>query len=179
MSSFKRQWASKLYTNLMAVFLLSTLTYACSQVRSASSPDASDVYERLEGYGFPEGILPHIVTGYSLEPNGKFTLYLESKCQVLVESKYPLVYSNVITGMLSYGKLQGLRGITVKAYYIWWNIYGIALGDDESLFFDIGILSTKFPCNNFDDPPICEVHSSVQGAFMDSISSGFIPQLAT
>jgi hypothetical protein len=175
MERFERQWASRFYTSLMAVFLLSTFTCACSQVHSASPSDASDVYERLEGYGFPEGILPHIVTGYTLEPNGKFTLYLESKCQVLVESKYPLVYNNVITGMLSYGKLQGLRGITVKAYYIWWNIYGIALGDDESLFFDIGILSTKFPCNNFDDPPICEVHSSVQGAFMDSISFDFIP----
>lgn len=170
MERIKRQRAWKLYTRLAAVFLLSTVTSACSQVHSKTSSDASDVYERLEGYGFPEGLLPHTVTGYTFEPSGKFTLYLESKCQVLVERKYPLVYKNVITGMLSYGKLQGLRGITVKAYYIWWNIYGIALGDDESLFFDIGILSTKFPCNNFDDPPVCEAHSSVQGAFMDSIS---------
>ncbi|KAG0624068.1 hypothetical protein M758_3G221600 [Ceratodon purpureus] len=173
MASFHRQWASRLHTSLMVVFLLVTFTCAC-QVHSASMDPASDVYERLETYGFPEGLLPHIVTGYTLEPDGKFTLYLESKCQVLIEGKYPLIYNKVISGMLSYGKLQGLKGITVKAFYIWWNISGIALGDDESLFFDIGILSTKFSCDHFDDPPICEVHSSAEAAFMDPISFHFI-----
>jgi hypothetical protein len=173
MESSQRQWASKLHTSVMVVFLLATFACACP-VHLAKPGPASDVYERLEDYGFPVGLLPHIVTGYDLEPDGRFTLYLESKCQVLVEGKYPLIYNKVITGMLSYGKLQGLKGINVKAFYIWWNISGIALGDDENLFFDIGILSTKFPCNNFDDPPICEVHSSAEAAFMDPISFHFI-----
>jgi hypothetical protein len=167
MGSQERKWASKLCMSLIVCFLLSTSTSACSSGHTTAS-DGSDVYERLEGYGFPEGLLPHTVTSYTFEESGKFTLNLASKCQVLVENKYPLVYNNVITGMLSYGKLQGMRGISVKAYYIWWNIYGIALGDDESLYFDIGILSTKFPCNNFDDPPVCEVHSpSAREAFMN------------
>lgn len=173
MESFQRQWASKLYTSVMVVFLLVNVASACP-VHLATPGPASDVYERLEDYGFPVGLLPHIVTGYDLEPDGRFTLYLESKCQVLVERKYPLIYNKVITGMLSYGKLQGLKGINVKAFYIWWNISGIALGDDENLFFDIGILSTKFPCNNFDDPPICAVDSSAEAAFMDPISFHFI-----
>jgi hypothetical protein len=62
----------------------------------------------------------------------------------------------------------------VKVSYIWWNISGIALGDDENFFFDIGILSTKFPCNNFDDSPVCKVHSSAKATFMDPISFHFI-----
>ena len=144
--------------------------------RSVSTDPASDVYEKLEAFGFPEGLLPHIVTGYVYEPeaDGKFTLYLASKCQVLVQGKYPLIYNKVITGYLSYGKLQGLKGITVKAFYIWWNIGGIVVGDDDSVFFDIGILSTKFDCNSFEDPPICQVHSSAEAAFMDPLSFHFI-----
>jgi hypothetical protein len=154
--------------SLMVTLLL--LIFSCASQAHSVSSDASDVYEKLETYGFPEGLLPHIVTGYALEPNGGFTLYLESKCQVLIQDKYPLVYEKEITGMLSYGRLQGLKGITVKAYYVWWGITGISLADDHSLFFEIGILSAKFPFSNFDDPPVCEVHSSIEAAFMDSVS---------
>lgn len=154
--------------SVMVIFLL--LIFSCGSQAHSVSSDASDVYEKLETYGFPEGLLPHIVTGYNLESNGRFTLILENKCQVLIQDKYPLVYESEITGMLSYGRLEGLKGITVKAYYVWWGITGIALGDDHSLFFEIGILSAKFPYSNFDDPPICEAHSSVEAAFMDSVS---------
>jgi len=147
------------------------LAFSCASHARSVPSDASDVYEKLETYGFPEGILPHIVTGYTLEPSGKFTLYLESKCPVLIQDKYPLVYEKVITGMLSYGRLQGLKGITVKALYYWWSITGIAVRDDHSLYFEIGILSASFPYSNFDDPPICEAHSSIEAAFMGSVSS--------
>lgn len=146
--------------------VLLVLCYCSTSQVYASPSEGTDAYEKLETYGFPEGLLPHIVTGYTLEANGKFTLFLESKCRVLIQDKYPLIYDKVITGMLSYGRLEGLKGITVKAYYIWWNITGISLGNDNSLYFEIGILSTKFPYENFDDPPICEV-SSVESAFMD------------
>jgi hypothetical protein len=104
MESFQRQWASKFHTSVMVVFLLATFACACP-VHLAKPGPASDVYERLEDYGFPVGLLPRSVTGYNLEPNGRFTLYLENKCQVLVEGKYPMIYNKVITGMLSYGKL--------------------------------------------------------------------------
>lgn len=154
------------------VCVLVTLLLAfSSHARPVPASDASDVYEKLETYGFPEGLLPHIVTGYTLEANGKFTLYLESKCPVLIDNKYPLVYDKVITGMLSYGRLQGLKGIAVKAFYYWWSITGIAVNDDHSLYFEIGILSASFPPSNFDDPPICEANLSIEAAFMDSASS--------
>ncbi|KAG0554012.1 hypothetical protein M758_12G058800 [Ceratodon purpureus] len=153
---------------LLVVVLL--LSFSCASQAQSVTSDGSDVYERLETFGFPEGLLPHIVTGYTFEPSGRFTLYLASKCQVLIQDKYPLIYEKKITGMLSYGRLQGLKGITVKALYVWWGITGIALGDDHSLYFEIGILSTSFPYSNFDDPPVCEGHSSVEEAFMDSTS---------
>ncbi|XP_073386808.1 uncharacterized protein [Physcomitrium patens] len=166
MESICRLGAMKFHTALIAVLLLTFLS--ASQARLISS-DASDVYEKLETFGFPEGLLPHTVTNYILEPSGKFTLYLEGRCPVLIEDKYPLIYDKVITGMLSYGRLQGLKGISVKAYYVWWSITGIALGDDHSLFFEIGILSARFPYNNFDDPPVCGMRSSAEAAFMDPI----------
>lgn len=152
---------------VLFLFALSRAGQAQAQAQAAPS---TDVYERLETYGFPEGLLPHIVTGYALEENGRFTLYLEQKCRVLIQGKYPLVYEKVITGLLSYGQLQELKGITVKAYYIWWNITGISVsGELDQLFFEIGILSAKFPRENFDDPPICEIRS-VESSFLDAFS---------
>lgn len=54
--------------------------------------------------------------------------------------------------------MEVARVETIKAKCIWWNIYGIALEDDQSLFFNIGILSIKFLYNNFDNLSVCEVH---------------------
>lgn len=155
----------------VTLLLALLLTSSCGSHARSIPVDASDVYEKLETYGFPEGLLPHIVTGYTLEANGKFTLYLESKCSVLIQNKYPLLYEKVITGMLSYGSLQGLKGISVKALFCWWSITGVAVSGDQNLYFEIGILSASFPFSNFDDPPICEAHSSIATAFMDSVSS--------
>lgn len=158
-------------TAMTNVSLLVTLLLALSCASHARSvpADASDVYERLETYGFPEGLLPHTVTSYTLESNGKFTLHLESKCPVLVQDKFPLIYEKEITGTLSYGRLQHLKGISVKAFYYWFSITGIVAKDDRSLYFEIGVLSTSFPFSNFDDPPVCEAHSSIEAAFLDLV----------
>lgn len=156
---------------LVSLLVTLLVAFSCASHARSVPADASDVYEKLETYGFPEGLLPHIVTGYILEPSGKFTLYLESKCPVLIQDKYPLLYEKVITGMLSYGRLQSLKGVTVKAFYYWWSITGIAVADDHSLYFEIGVLSANFPLSNFDDPPICEAHSSIEATFLDSVSS--------
>jgi hypothetical protein len=61
-----------------------------------------------------------------------------------------------MTGLLSYGQLQDLRGIRVKAFYVWWSITAISRSNDDNLSFAVGILSAKFPLQSFDDPPICE-----------------------
>jgi hypothetical protein len=127
-----------------------------SSSSSSSSLTTTDAYEKIESYGFPQGILPHTIKSYMLEPNGRFTLYLEGECKVLIQSKYPLVYDKTITGFLSYGQLQQLQGIRVKAFYVWWSISTISRSSDHDLLFSFGILSAKFPLENFDDPPICE-----------------------
>jgi hypothetical protein len=126
------------------------------QDSSSSSLTTTDAYEKIESYGFPQGILPHTIKSYILEPSGRFTLYLEGECKVLIQSKYPLEYDKTITGFLSYGQLQQLQGIRVKALYVWWSISTISRSSDHDLLFSFGILSAKFPLENFDDPPICE-----------------------
>lgn len=57
---------------------------------SSSSLTTTDAYEKIESFGFPQGILPHTIKSYILEPSGRFTLYLEGECKVLIQSKYPL-----------------------------------------------------------------------------------------
>jgi len=127
-----------------------------SSSSSSSSLTTTDAYEKIESFGFPQGILPHTIKSYILEPSGRFTLYLEGECKVLIQSKYPLEYDKTITGFLSYGQLQQLQGIRVKAFYVWWSISTISRSSDHDLLFSFGILSAKFPLENFDDPPICE-----------------------
>ncbi|CAM6044486.1 unnamed protein product [Sphagnum compactum] len=138
------------------VVMISQQQQESSSSSSSSALTTTDAYEKIESYGFPQGILPHTIKSYILEPSGRFTLYLEGECKVLIQSKYPLEYDKTITGFLSYGQLQQLQGIRVKAFYVWWSITTISRSSDHDLLFSFGILSAKFPLDNFDDPPICE-----------------------
>ncbi len=142
---------------MMAFALASSGEAATAAVSSEKSlaTSSSDAYEKIETYGFPRGILPPTVTGYNLEANGRFVLYLEGDCRVLIEEKYPLEYGKVITGVLSYGQLEELQGIRVKAFFVWWDITAISRNSNDLLFV-IGLLSAQFPLTNFDDPPVCE-----------------------
>jgi hypothetical protein len=146
--------------SVAAALVFCVMTAAADLTSSAASSDplaTTDAYERIESFGFPQGILPHTITGYTFEPSsGRFTLYLEGECKVLIQHTYPLQYDKVITGLLSYGQLQDLRGIRVKAFYVWWSITAISRSNDDNLSFAVGILSAKFPLQSFDDPPICE-----------------------
>jgi len=146
--------------SVAAALVFCVMTAAADLTSSAASSDplaTTDAYERIESFGFPQGILPHTITGYTFEPSsGRFTLYLEGECKVLIQHTYPLQYDKVITGLLSYGQLQDLRGIRVKAFYVWWSITAISRSNDDNLSFVVGILSAKFPLQSFDDPPICE-----------------------
>lgn len=114
-----------------------------------------DAYQQLINYGFPIGLLPHIVTGYDLAENGKFAVYLDSKCEIDIPSAFPVVYSKKISGKLAYGSLKDLSGIQVKIYYFWLTINAITVQGDN-LKFEVGLISASYPIHpNFDENPDC------------------------
>ncbi|KAL3699526.1 hypothetical protein R1sor_017548 [Riccia sorocarpa] len=148
---------SGLSRNYLVVLLgiLSLSTFVAGSVE-----EYKDAYEQLISYGFPRGILPDSVTGYSLEDDGHFSVYLEGKCNVFIPGEFPVIYSKTITGKLSFGSLTDLKGIQVQAYFFWWPIDTISVSNGN-LVFEVGSLTAKYPVNNFDESPACEKNSMV------------------
>ena len=118
---------------------------------STSTPS---VYEVLQQYNFPVGLLPVGITRYELDTNtGKFEVYLDDSCEFDVEG-YTLKYKSTISGTITTNKLKDLSGISVKVLLFWLNIGEVSRDGDE-LEFSVGIVSADFNVANFEESPEC------------------------
>ncbi|KAL5791851.1 hypothetical protein ACOSP7_000445 [Xanthoceras sorbifolium] len=112
------------------------------------------VYEVLQSYDFPVGILPRGVTSYELnEDTGEFSVHLNNTCSFSIES-YNLKYKSTITGVISKDRLNKLKGVSVKVLLFWLNIVEV-IRDGDDLEFSVGIASADFPINSFEECPQC------------------------
>ncbi|KAK7344422.1 hypothetical protein VNO77_13995 [Canavalia gladiata] len=120
-----------------------------------SASDSSSAYEVLEGFHFPEGLLPKGVVSYELdESSGKFRIDLNRSCSFSLEGSYQLSYQPSITGYISDRRLTELRGISVKVLFFWLNILEVVRLEDD-LDFSVGVASASFPLDNFFVSPQC------------------------
>ncbi|KAJ8749559.1 hypothetical protein K2173_026208 [Erythroxylum novogranatense] len=134
---------------LCAIFLFLTLSF-----QTISGRETKTVYEVLEEYDFPIGILPKGITDYELDTStGKFSVYLNSTCTFKIDS-YELKYKTTVTGVITKDKLSSLSGVQVKVLFFWLNIDQVTRDDDE-LEFSVGIASANFPVSNFAECPTC------------------------
>ncbi|XP_042475895.1 uncharacterized protein LOC122057733 [Macadamia integrifolia] len=135
--------------------LSSPIVFLCFSLLCFSSFTAAEtVYEVLESYDFPVGLLPKGVSSYDLDTStGKFSVYLNETCTFTIDS-YELKYKSTITGYITTDKLSELKGISVKVLFFWLSIVEVTRSDDE-LDFSVGIASADFPVANFDESPEC------------------------
>lgn len=113
------------------------------------------VYELLESFDFPSGILPQGVVGYDLDPStGKFAAYFNGSCGFSLEGSYQLNYKSAIRGFISKGELSGLEGVSVKLFWFWVDIIEVKRSGDD-LEFSVGIAAAGFPLDNFEESPQC------------------------
>nr|GLL46926.1 uncharacterized protein LOC109186882 [Ipomoea trifida] len=116
---------------------------------SRSDPDQtpSDFpSEELIKYGFPIGLLPTNVKGYSLnQTTDSFVLFLDDKCRItLPPDNYLATYSKC---RIKYG-----FPISVRAFFKWWGITRIRSSGDN-LVFEVGMVTAKYLSKNFDESP--------------------------
>ncbi|GAU11235.1 hypothetical protein TSUD_342260 [Trifolium subterraneum] len=132
----------------LSILIHLTLSHSSTQNQNLS------VYEALQQYDFPVGILPQGATSYELNKNtGKFTVYFDGTCIFGIKS-YDLKYKSTIKGFISKGKLTKLKGISVKVELLWLKIVEVTRHGDD-LQFSVGIASAKFGVDNFLEIPQC------------------------
>ncbi|MCD7467841.1 hypothetical protein HAX54_005487 [Datura stramonium] len=145
------------------IFLL-LLLCAASPAVGGDDSQSPTVYEILQEYDFPVGLLPKGVTRYELDQTtGNFAVYLEKTCTFSL-SGYDLKYMSKITGKISKDRLTNLKGVQVKVLLFWINIVEVTRDGDE-LDFSVGIVSADFAIDNFFESPQC-------GCGFDCVNSG-------
>ena len=124
-----------------------------------SNPAYSDdenrtVYDILQDYDLPVGLLPEGVTGYELDhTTGNLSVTLSDTCS-FSEGKYQLKYEATVKCYISNGKLSSLEGVSVKFSEVWVNIVEIVRRGND-IDFSIGIGKAAFPVEYFEESPQC------------------------
>lgn len=139
-------------THMLCIFLVSLVLFTTSP--GISDNDTPTVYEVLQEYGFPVGLIPQGVTRYDLDRStGKFAVYLDKTCSFTIAG-YKLRYKTKVTGVISQQSLKDLSGVQVQVLFLWLNIGEVTFDGDE-LDFSVGIISAGFPVDNFEESPKC------------------------
>ena len=135
--------------SLLILSLLSLLLSATSSPLTA--------HAELAANGFPAGLLPAAVRTYTInQTSGEFAVVLGRDCQVtLPPDNYVATYAKTVTGKIFAGKITDLSGIRVWAFFKWWGLTGIR-SNGQDLVFEVGVVSAKYPVNNFGESPQCE-----------------------
>ncbi|WKA02740.1 hypothetical protein VitviT2T_020894 [Vitis vinifera] len=140
---------------LAAIAILISLILIQSSTPAISSIDIRTAYEVLEDYNFPVGLLPKGITDYDLNiTTGKFSVYFNDTCSYSLKSSYHLKYLPTIKGYISNGKLSSLEGVYTKLFLVWKEIVEI-VRDGDNLVFSVGVLSSVFPIDYFEESPQC------------------------
>ncbi|KAK9055859.1 hypothetical protein SSX86_026946 [Deinandra increscens subsp. villosa] len=138
------------------LLLLLLLTLLPTLISAALPHDPPTVYQILEKYGLPSGLLPDSVKSYSLSPDdGSFVVELQQPCYIQFD--YLVYYDTKITGKLNVGSITDLDGIQVKRLLFWFNVDEIRvdLPSSDNIYFTVGILNKKLDIDQFETIHAC------------------------
>ncbi|XVE90624.1 hypothetical protein DITRI_Ditri20bG0092700 [Diplodiscus trichospermus] len=139
-----------LFPTLSLSFFLLSLNFPISQ----SSP--SSIYDYLESNGLPMGLLPKGISNFSIDPETRrFQVILTQPCNAKFENQ--LHYDFNISGVLSFGKIANISGVSQQELFLWFPVISIRVDDPRSglINFDVGVVDKQFSLSLFETPRDC------------------------
>ncbi|XP_012463085.1 uncharacterized protein LOC105782708 [Gossypium raimondii] len=122
---------------------------------TAHSPPSS-IYDHLKHNGLPIGLLPKGISDFSIDPNtNRFHVNLTHPCNS--EFEIQLHYDFNISGVLSFGKIANLSGVSQQELFLWFPVINIRVDDPTSglINFDVGVVDKQFSLSLFEIPRDC------------------------
>ncbi|CAN0859762.1 hypothetical protein LINGRAHAP2_LOCUS7753 [Linum grandiflorum] len=114
------------------------------------------VYDYLHQNGLPIGLFPEGITNFSVDPTtGRFQINLTQPCNVKLENQ--LHYDFNISGLLSFGRIEEISGMSQQELFLWFPVKGIRVEDPKSglIQFDVGVVDKQFTLSTFEIPSPC------------------------
>nr|POE81249.1 hypothetical protein CFP56_47472 [Quercus suber] len=107
------------FSALALLILLIPISAQISDPNPKPTQSLSVAHTELTNYGFPVGLLPSSVHGYSInKTSGDFSVELGGDCKItLPPDNYLATYSRTVRGKIVSGKIAELDGIRVRALF--------------------------------------------------------------
>lgn len=136
---------------LFLLFFSLSLTSTTMSVHS----DSTTIYDILRSHGLPMGLLPKGITQFDVDDDGKFQVFLDQACNAKFESQ--LHYDRNVSGVLSYGQIGALSGVSAQELFLWFPVKGIRVDVPSSglIYFDVGVVYKQFSLSLFETPRDC------------------------
>ncbi|KAI3678647.1 hypothetical protein L6452_37948 [Arctium lappa] len=146
----------------LSIFIIPLFTLSISiQFRLSISKESATIYEILRSNGLPMGLLPKGVTNFTFDDSGRFEVRLDQACNSKFENE--LHYDRNVSGVLSYGQIDGVLGISAQDLFMWFTVKEIRVDIPSSglIYFDVGVVHKQFSLSSFDTPRDCLASSTV------------------
>lgn len=116
------------------------------------------IYEVLDYYGFPPGLVPKdVVESFDLNPNnGQLTVNLNRTCS-FPAFRYEVLFKSQISGVIMKKDIKSIRGVEVKILnYFWAKMVAIEVTEGgNEIEFTVGRSTADFPFLDFYHIPEC------------------------
>ncbi|RDX75579.1 hypothetical protein CR513_44518, partial [Mucuna pruriens] len=142
--------------NAGGVWILRLIVASCLWAAVARGLNSTTIYEELEAQGLPVGLLPKGIVKYSLNASsGEFVVWMKEPCNAKFENE--VHYDSNIKGILGYGRIGHLSGVSAQELFLWFPVKGIRVDVPTSglIHFDVGVADKQFSLSLFEDPPDC------------------------
>ncbi|XP_020219275.1 uncharacterized protein LOC109802350 [Cajanus cajan] len=145
------------------VWILASIAASCLWA-AAMGQNTTTIYEELQAQGLPVGLLPKGIVKYSLNASsGEFEVWMKEPCNAKFENE--VHYDSNIKGILGYGRIGELSGVSAQELFLWFPVKGIRVDVPTSglIHFDVGVADKQFSLSLFEDPPDCSPQVNVGG----------------
>lgn len=143
-------------TTLFLTLLVASTLLLLAKSSPLQSSTTRSIYDILQAYGLPMGLLPKGVKDFSFDDSsGRFEVHLDQPCNAKFENE--LHYDQNISGKLTYGEMNGLSGILAQDLFLWFAVKEITVDVPSSglIYFDVGVVSKQFSLSSFETPRDC------------------------
>ncbi|XP_015695437.2 uncharacterized protein LOC102705403 [Oryza brachyantha] len=139
---------------VVVVVVVAAATAGCDAAAPAPAADAA--HKVLQAHGLPRGLLPAGIARFQHdEGSGRFEAALGEACTA--QSEVGLRYNATVSGVISYGRIASLSGVSAQDLFLWFPVRGIRVDVPSSgvIYFDVGVVFKHFPLAVFEAPPPC------------------------
>ncbi|KAF0916464.1 hypothetical protein E2562_007548 [Oryza meyeriana var. granulata] len=141
----------------VVVMVVAAAGCGCRRGEAAAPTAAAEAaHEVLRAHGLPRGLLPVGIAEFRHdEGSGRFEAALGEACTAQFE--VGLRYNATVAGVISYGRIASLSGVSAQDLFLWFPVRGIRVDVPSSgvIYFDVGVVFKHFPLAVFEAPPPC------------------------